>query len=107
MPKEDKTEEPKRNKVVEKKFDMKPAPKKNNYNNDNDRNVIPAGYKRWDEPESKLSNPNSPGERGIPVKTSTDESEKVAAAYEEYGFNQYVSDMISLHRSVPDIRPIR
>ena len=96
-------EKPKRNIVVEKEGGVRPIPNNNNKN----KVLIPAGYKQWEEPKSKLSNANSPGERGIPVQTSADESEKIAAAYEEYGFNQYVSDKISLHRSVPDIRPIR
>lgn len=59
----------------------------------------------WDEPKFK-SDPNSPGERGAPVKILAQDSAKIKESYDQYGFNQYISDKISLHRSVPDIRPI-
>ena len=45
-----------------------------------------------------------PGENGVPVKTRPDEASKVDEKIREYGFNQYVSDMISLDRNIPDLR---
>ena len=70
-------------------------------------NELPEGYIIWKEPNSKLSDPKGPGQGGKPVPISADESSTIQKSYKEYGFNQYVSDKISLHRSVPDIRPIR
>lgn len=43
-----------------------------------------------------------PGEQGRPYPMS--DSERVDQAYRENGFNIYVSDRISLNRSLPDIR---
>ena len=83
---------------------QKPLLPNNKKTNDN---KLPPGYIRWSEPQSLLSKPENPGEKGIPVRIMANESSVIQKAYKEYGFNQYVSDKISLHRSVPDIRPIR
>ncbi|XP_067124944.1 putative polypeptide N-acetylgalactosaminyltransferase 9 [Centruroides vittatus] len=51
--------------------------------------------------------PNGPGELGKPVKLSnlTDEQQRIVKeGWQKNAFNQYVSDMISLHRSLPDVR---
>ena len=51
--------------------------------------------------------PNGPGEMGKPVKLTnlTDEQQKlVKLGWKNNAFNQYVSDMISLHRTLPDPR---
>lgn len=58
----------------------------------------------WDEPSGQV-NPNNPGEGGHPVNIGPDEKGKAEKSYAEYGFNQYVSDKISLHRSLEDVRP--
>lgn len=68
---------------------------------------LPKGYIIWKEPSSKLSDPKGPGQGGRPVAISADESSVIQKSYKEYGFNQYVSDKISLHRTIPDVRPIR
>ncbi|CAN7985646.1 unnamed protein product, partial [Ixodes hexagonus] len=52
-------------------------------------------------------NPDGPGELGRPVVLSglTDEQERrVKKGWDLNAFNQYISDMISLHRSLPDVR---
>lgn len=52
-------------------------------------------------------NPDGPGELGRPVVLSglTSEQEKrVKKGWDQNAFNQYISDMISLHRSLPDVR---
>ncbi|KAM7301107.1 putative polypeptide N-acetylgalactosaminyltransferase 9 [Ixodes scapularis] len=52
-------------------------------------------------------NPDGPGELGRPVVLSglTEEQEKrVKKGWDQNAFNQYISDMISLHRSLPDVR---
>jgi len=61
-------------------------------------------YMHWDEPQGEL-NTGGPGEAGVGVKTSPEEHSKVEHSYGLYGFNQYVSDQISLHRSLSDPRP--
>lgn len=51
--------------------------------------------------------PNGPGEMGKPVKLTnlTAEQQKlVKLGWKNNAFNQYVSDMISLHRTLPDPR---
>ncbi|XP_033105361.1 N-acetylgalactosaminyltransferase 7-like [Anneissia japonica] len=45
-----------------------------------------------------------PGENGVPVKTRPEEKPMVEQKIKEYGFNQYVSDLISLDRNIPDLR---
>lgn len=47
------------------------------------------------------------GELGKPVilgHLSPEEEDKVNEGYEKNAFNQYISDMISLHRTLPDVR---
>lgn len=51
--------------------------------------------------------PNGPGEMGKPVKLTnlTAEQQKlVKLGWKNNAFNQYISDMISLHRTLPDPR---
>ncbi len=51
--------------------------------------------------------PNGPGEMGKPVKIENpdkDTKRKVDDGWKNNAFNQYVSDMISVHRSLPDPR---
>lgn len=61
-------------------------------------------YILWDQPEGK-SDPAGPGENGVGVKFAPEENTKVEQSYSQYGFNQYISDQISLHRSLSDPRP--
>ena len=55
--------------------------------------------------------PNGPGEDGKPVvlpKNLTAEQQKlVDKGWKDNAFNQYVSDMISPHRTLPDVRDDR
>ena len=49
------------------------------------------------------------GENGSPVKVDKDKltSEELADledGYKDYSFNRFISDKISIHRSLPDIR---
>ena len=51
--------------------------------------------------------PNGPGELGKPVKIEKPDVEskrKIDKGWKDNAFNQYVSDMISVHRSLPDPR---
>eukprot|EP00092_Neocalanus_flemingeri_P005465 GFUD01005893.1.p1 GENE.GFUD01005893.1~~GFUD01005893.1.p1 ORF type:complete len:612 (+),score=116.80 GFUD01005893.1:189-2024(+) len=51
--------------------------------------------------------PNAPGEMGKPVKIDNPDKEtkkKIDKGWQDNAYNQYVSDMISLHRSLPDQR---
>eukprot|EP00057_Strongylocentrotus_purpuratus_P030281 XP_781199.3 PREDICTED: N-acetylgalactosaminyltransferase 7 [Strongylocentrotus purpuratus] len=45
-----------------------------------------------------------PGEGGAAVRTQPSEKAKVDRLIQEYGFNQYVSDQISLDRNIADLR---
>lgn len=45
-----------------------------------------------------------PGDNGEPVETKPEDENQKSKAYGEYGFNQFVSDKISLHRSLRDVR---
>ncbi|EDO31035.1 predicted protein, partial [Nematostella vectensis] len=45
-----------------------------------------------------------PGENGEPVETKAEDESKKDAAYSEFGFNQFVSDQISLERTISDTR---
>lgn len=52
---------------------------------------------------------NGPGEMGVPVeidqsKLSAEELREYERGVERFAFNAFVSDMISVHRSLPDVR---
>ena len=52
-------------------------------------------------------NPNGPGEMGKPVKVNNPDpavKKLIDEGWQKNAFNQYVSDMISVHRSLPDPR---
>ena len=52
-------------------------------------------------------NPEGPGEMGRPVRVDNpdpDTKRKLDEGWQRNAFNQYVSDMISVHRSLPDFR---
>ncbi|XP_013382243.1 polypeptide N-acetylgalactosaminyltransferase 5 [Lingula anatina] len=60
-------------------------------------------------PTSTTPNPNAPGEMGKAViikkeDLSPEERKKYDAGFQKNAFNQYASDMMSLHRSLPDVR---
>ncbi|XP_056008170.1 polypeptide N-acetylgalactosaminyltransferase 5-like isoform X1 [Ostrea edulis] len=60
-------------------------------------------------PERPYVDPNAPGEAGKAVvidkdKLSPDEKKKFDDGWQRNAFNQYASDMISLHRTLPDVR---
>lgn len=61
-------------------------------------------YILWDQPQGQ-SDPAGPGENGVGVQFAPEENAKVEESYSQYGFNQYVSDQISLHRLLSDPRP--
>jgi len=51
--------------------------------------------------------PNAPGEMGKPVRIENPDPEtkkKIDKGWKDNAYNQYISDMISLHRSLPDQR---
>lgn len=56
-------------------------------------------------PEKGLSKATGPGDNGSPVYTSDSEEKFRQKSYMEYGFNQFISDKISLNRTIPDTRP--
>ena len=47
---------------------------------------------------------NGFGEYGVPVNLNNTFSKAIQAGYKEHEINIVVSDMISLHRKVPDLR---
>ncbi|XP_055537193.1 putative polypeptide N-acetylgalactosaminyltransferase 9 [Wyeomyia smithii] len=51
--------------------------------------------------------PTPPGDMGVPLPKEYDDeriSELIKQGYHDQGFNQYNSDMISVHRRLPDLR---
>ena len=56
-------------------------------------------------PEKGLFKLMGPGDGGRPVYTSPREEQLKQQSYVEYGFNQYISDKISLNRTLPNTRP--
>ena len=57
----------------------------------------------WTPEKTKII-PSGPGSNGEPVETEPENEQKKSRAYSEYGFNQFVSDQISLDRSIKDTR---
>ncbi|KAF1752696.1 hypothetical protein GCK72_019251 [Caenorhabditis remanei] len=58
------------------------------------------------EPKTPEIPSNQPGEHGRPVPVTDEEGMAAGrAAEKEFGFNTYVSDLISMNRTIPDIRP--
>ncbi|XP_014380888.1 polypeptide N-acetylgalactosaminyltransferase 17-like, partial [Alligator sinensis] len=45
------------------------------------------------------------GKGGLPATLSPEEEEKAKGPHEKYGYNSYLSEKISLDRSIPDYRP--
>ena len=64
---------------------------------------------QYSETDLEAQNQESPGEMGKPVyldkdKLNSREREKYELSWKHNYFNEYVSDMISLYRTLPDIR---
>ncbi|GFO42059.1 polypeptide n-acetylgalactosaminyltransferase [Plakobranchus ocellatus] len=62
-----------------------------------------------EELKEQPHDPNAPGENGRAVsitkeKLSEEERKKFDEGWKNNAYNQYASDMISLHRSLPDVR---
>lgn len=55
-------------------------------------------------PEKEKYTPRGPGSFGEPVETEAGSERLKDSAYAEYGFNQYISDKISLERPLKDTR---
>lgn len=55
-------------------------------------------------PEKEKYTPRGPGSFGEPVETEAGSEHLKDSAYAEYGFNQYISDKISLERPLKDTR---
>ena len=57
-------------------------------------------------PDVKARDPNGPGEDGRAVVVAADEKKNEKDGYSKYAFNEYVSEKISLVRSIPDTRSL-
>ena len=55
-------------------------------------------------PEKVKVLPKGPGTNGEPVQTNAINNPDKERAYSEYGFNQFISDKISLDRTLKDTR---
>lgn len=70
-------------------------------------NIYRLQRRTWSANYEKLPkshNPKGRGEYGVEVKLNRSFSRQVRAGYKEHELNIVVSDMISLHRRVPDLR---
>ena len=57
----------------------------------------------WTPGKNKIV-PEGPGSNGEPVQTAPENQRDKDQAYAEYGFNQFISDKISLDRTIKDTR---
>ena len=70
-------------------------------------NISWLGRRTWSANYEKLPkshNPKGLGEYGVEVKLNRSFSKQIRAGYKQYELSIVVSDMISLHRRVPDLR---
>jgi len=77
--------------------------------NGESENNKPVEPHKEDDPHVILPpiDPNAPGEMGKPVRIENPDPEtkkKIDKGWKDNAYNQYISDMISLHRSLPDQR---
>ncbi|XGW13339.1 hypothetical protein V3C99_000014 [Haemonchus contortus] len=68
----------------------------------------PAFFVNTSDPIYKSGDPNQAGEKGAAVnidknKLSPEEKKKYDLGFQNNAFNQYASDMISIHRTLPEI----
>lgn len=71
--------------------------------------MISKTYEKWDlyqwkEPNEKTFNSLGIGENGIGFVASDEMKELMEKMYKENNYNLYASEMMSLHRSLPDSR---
>ncbi|XP_053682916.1 putative polypeptide N-acetylgalactosaminyltransferase 9 [Sabethes cyaneus] len=79
--------------------------------NTNDASWLGALKRRWSYEYTAATLdprlPTPPGDLGVPLPASYDDkhiSKLVEQGFRDQGFNQYNSDMISVHRRLPDLR---
>ncbi|VDO91023.1 unnamed protein product [Haemonchus placei] len=68
----------------------------------------PAFFVNTSDPIYKSRDPNQAGEKGASVnvdknKLSPEDNKKYDLGFQNNAFNQYASDMISIHRTLPEI----
>lgn len=78
-------------------------------NNDDDvlqisRTYRPGQLKKWRPAPVVRENVAKPGEMGKPVKMKASQQEEMKEKFKENQFNLLASDMISLNRSLADVR---
>jgi len=97
-------------KIIDKNLEKENAPKDDHDHPEEERRKAEDQQKHGAiQVHAPVENPNAPGELGKPVhidkdKLSPEERKKYDEGWTNNAFNNYVSDMISTHRSLADIR---
>ncbi|KAL7012867.1 hypothetical protein ACKWTF_015087 [Chironomus riparius] len=79
-----------------------------NYKNPKNSYNLSDGISEIARKYIKLFNLTNPGHLGVPVRIPKNQPKEIelliGQSYNDYGFNQFISSMVSLNRELPDVR---